>query len=479
LIPGPTLVDSWDAIDAGDCCEGVGYAATVPPDPDIAVGRSHVIAVVNTSFEIYDKQGNVLVPAVQFSTFFDGTPGCTTFDGGFGATFDPDVVYDEIANRYVIGIDGNGTDYCIAATRTGDPTGTWFRYGFPTNVNGAFFDFPHMGVGEQAVFVGSNQFGGTLLAGFEGRVFAADKAALYAGRALRVASREVKPDGQPTFRLDGTPQPAQFQPRLRGRAKPGPHYIMTEYFDGKSHSVYAWTDPFGANTFDLVGDVDLADASGVPCPSFSCFPVEWPQSGSVQILAGNDYRGQETKYRNGFLWTAQTISCNPGAGTVNCIRWAQIDPKRVVPGDLDLMSGALTSSTLGVKQAGVYGADGEFRTFPSLAADKCDNMAIGYSVGGASMFPSILVSGRRRGDAPGTLRPEVQLKAGEVPYTSFQDNGNGDPERWGDYSGMAIDPDGRTFWYIGEYSRDNSTANPLAGWGTYIGAFRLGCIPGR
>lgn len=41
---------------------------------------------------------------------------------------------------------------------------------------------------------------------------------------------------------------------------------------------------------------------------------------------------------------------------------------------------------------------------------------------------------------------------------------------------MAIDPNGRTFWYIGEYSRDNSVANEFAGWGTYIGKFEFKCF---
>ncbi|HEY6548052.1 MAG TPA: hypothetical protein VI589_09105, partial [Vicinamibacteria bacterium] len=386
LTAGPALLTSWDAIDAGDCCEDTGYSATVPPDADIAVGPDHIIAVVNTAFEIYDKEGNVLVPAVQFSNFFDGTPGCTAFVdfppfGTFGATFDPDVVYDDKNDRFVIGIDGNGTDYCIAATRGSDPTGEWRRYGFPADINGAFFDFPHMGIGEDAVFVGSNQFGGDLVYGFEGRVFAVNKKDLYRGKPLRVVTREVKPDGEPTLRLDGTPQPAQLQGhRQRSWPSKGGHYIMTEYFDGKVHSVYSWKDPFGADKLDLEGDVDLAAASGVPCESFSCFPIPWPQAGSVEILAGNDYRGQETKYRNGNLWTAQTISCNPGGGTVNCIRWAQIDPKKVKPGDLDLSTFVLTASTRGVRQAGVFGSDGDYRTFPSLAVNHCDDMAIGYSV---------------------------------------------------------------------------------------------------
>ena len=485
LKRGPKLKRSWDAIDGRDCCEGTGFSAFVPPDPDMAVGPDHVIVVVNTAFEVYDKKGEVLVPATELSTFFDGTEGCTAFapipgfPGLFGATFDPDVVYDEEHDRFVMGIDGNGTDYCVAATVTGDPTGAWNRYGFPTNVNGAFFDFPHMGVGLDAIYMGSNQFGGTLPFGFEGRVFAMDKLAMYNGDPLQVVTREVTPAGEPNIRLDGTPQPAQLHGfRQKTWPRGGPHYIMTEYFDGKVHSVYAWNDPFGRDEFDLVGDVDLAAATGVECENFSCFPVPWPQAGSPEILEANDFRGQETEYRNGRLWTSQTISCNPGDGTVDCIRWAEIRPTRVEPGVLNLDTFELVATTDGVRQAGVFASDGDFRSFPSLAVNHCNDMAIGYSAGNAETFPSVYVSGRRFFDRRGEVRDEVLLKEGESAYTSFQDNGGAAPVRWGDYSGMTIDPDGSRFWYVGEYARDTSDPdnfNALASWATYVGAFEFFC----
>ena len=486
----------FNAIDASDCCTGTRFSATVPPDPDIAAGPNHLIVVVNTAFEVFDKSGNSLTGPIQFATFFDPTqggsnpgagtptPGCTafTFQAGLqrGAVFDPDVVYDAAANRFVIGVDGNGTDYCVAATQTGDPTGAWNRFGFPTDVNGAFFDFPHMGVGENEIIMGSNQFGGTLPFGFEGRVFAMKKADLYTGTPLNIMTRPVKPASLPVnVKLDGTPQPAQSP---TGAA----NYIMTEFFDGRVHSVYSWVDPFGANVFDIVGDVDLAMASGVPCEGFSCFPISWPQKGSVEILAGNDFRGQETKVSNGYLWTTQTISCNPGKGTRNCVRWAQIDPAAVVPAP-DQTAFPLAAGTNGVIQAGVIGSDWDYRSFPSIAANTCNDMAVGYSYSkapgnsGGTWYPSLFVAGRSASDPLGRVGGESLLKKGTAAYVSFQDNGGVDSVRWGDYSGMALDPDGKTFWYAGEYAAGKPSisvvsGNVLANWGTFVGAFTIrGC----
>ena len=452
-LRGPQLKNSWDAIGAENCCnDPVPFSATVPPDPDIAVGPDHVIVVVNVSFAIFDRKGNELIGPTPFSAFFAGVdPAC-----GPGGPFDPDVVYDELSGEFIIGVDGNGTDYCIAATDGGDPLGTWHRAAFPTDVNGEFFDFPHMGVSHDAVYVGSNQFG----AGFVGgRVFAVNKANLLAGDPLQVVQRLV-PD------FNSTPQPANLRGANDGTIPTsGPHYIMTEVFDGENHSVWSWTDPFGADEFVLEGDVNLATASGVPCPGGSCFPVPVPQAtepGSATLLAGNDWRGQETKYRNGFLYTAQTISCDPGTGVVNCVRWAKIDPEAVTPG----------SSTDGVADAGVYSQpDGVHRWFPSIDADRCGNVAVGYSVSSPSMFPGTAVTGRQNRDQAGTMRNEVITSVGTESYRSFQNPAA--PNRWGDYSGMAIDPEGKRFYYAGEYARESE--NPFANWAVQVSEHKFPC----
>ncbi len=450
---GPKLLQQFDSIGAENCCNDEPFAATVPPDPDIIVGPDHVIVVVNVAFAVYDKQGNELIPPTGFNSFFAGTPGCDNT-----GTFDPDVVYDESEDRFIMGVDTNLVSYCVAATTSGDPTGAWNRFGIPTNINGELFDFPHMGVGVDAIYMGSNQFGFDPAVGFffvGGRVFAMNKQDLYDGNPLQVAT-ELLP------RFDGTPQPAHLT-GISNNSFPtsGPHFIMSEVFDGITHSVYSWDDPFGANVFQLEGDVDLAAASGVPCPAFSCFPLPFPQAGSAELLQGNDFRGQETKYRNGLIWTTQTIACDPGTGPVNCIRWAQIDPTAV----------SLPSSTAGVVQAGVFSSDdGSYRQFPSLAVNACDDMAIGYTRSSLNEFPSVAVTGRRSNDLPGRVRSEIDQFAGTEAYRSFQAPG---PHRWGDYSGMAADPDGRRFWYVGEYA--GASSNAFANWRNSVAEYRFSC----
>ena len=147
------------------------------------------------------------------------------------------------------------------------------------------------------------------------------------------------------------------------------------------------------------------------------------------------------------------IACNPGSGTVNCVRWAQID-----------------LATRTVADAGVYASNGTYRTYADVAANDCGDMAVGYTKSSTAMVPGIWYTGRLSSDPAGTLQPESELKAGEISYTSFEPS---PPRRWGDYTGMTIDPNGETFWYLGEYSKNTGTSNGR--WGTYIGSFDFGC----
>jgi hypothetical protein len=431
----PSAGVAFDSLDISDCCGG---SANVPPDPELAVGPNHIIAVVNVAFEIYDKSGTLLQGPTTFSSFFAGTTGCTS-----GGVFDPNVLYDEENDRFILGIDGDGTDYCVAAAQTADPLGAWNRYGFQTNFGGAFFDYPHAGVGVDAIYMGSNQFGGSVPGGFEGRVFAMDRAALMSGAALTVVTHSTG--------MDGTPQPMNTHGWNQGTwPASATHYIMTEVFDGANHTVWSWDDPFGANTFVRQADLNLVTSTGVAAG----FPLDQPQLGG-QPIQGNDWRGLDTEYRNGFIWMTGTISCNPGSGSVNCVRWAQIDP--TVPSIVD---------------SGVLSSNGDYRSFPDLAVNDCGDMAVGYTKTSASTWPGIWVTGREAGDAPGTVQAETQLKAGEIAYTAFDSV----PRRWGDYTGMTIDPDGQTFWYLGEYSKN--TGNPNGRWGTYIGSFSYAACGG-
>lgn len=179
-------MNKFEGPDISQCCGGSAFASS--PDPDLAVGTNHLVVVVNSAIAIYSKNGTLLSGPVDADNFFNGGTGCT-------GSFDPVALYDEQADRFIIGFDANyGKNYCIAATQTGDPPGTWNRYSFGTVfVKGEFFDFPHMGIGQNALYLTS----GVSLKNVPDivRVFSINKTQIYAGQPLSTPVHKDINDG--------------------------------------------------------------------------------------------------------------------------------------------------------------------------------------------------------------------------------------------------------------------------------------------
>ena len=168
-------------------------------------------------------------------------------------------------------------------------------------------------------------------------------------------------------------------------------------------------------------------------------------------MQGNDFRVQDAEYRNGSIWMSQTIGCNPGGGTVNCVRWAEIDP-----------------TGPSVVQAGTISSDNVYRQFSDLGVNDCNDVVMGYTISSATSFPSVTYSYRLGSTTAGTMAAEGGiLRAGEL-FTSFDSV----PFRWGDYTGGTSDPDGSRLWYTGEYSRDQASASR---WATNTTEFMTTC----
>ena len=207
-----------------------GGNGSVPPDPEITAGENYIISVVNTSFAIYDKTGTQVVAPTSFSSFLAGSncPG----------VFDPNVVYDFEHDRYVMGIDANGARYCIMVSDGEDVTGDWSVYSFVTgNGSSLFFDYPHLGVGQDALFMGGNIFNlngpGTFV---ESRMWAFDKNAMYAGQTASFTTFGIT-DGE------GTPFPIHMHGNPGGW--PSSHYFATDPYDGNTLTIRHWPNPLG------------------------------------------------------------------------------------------------------------------------------------------------------------------------------------------------------------------------------------------
>ena len=151
-IPAPIL--NFDGIPF----PGVGCNCA-PPDTNGEVGATQYVQMVNEGYQVFDKAtGNSILGPNSISSLWSGFGGvCET--GGSG---DPVVLYDQLADRWVISQFATATggipitDECVAVSTTSDATGSYNRYGFHLGSN--FFDYPHLSVWPDAYYMSMNVF---------------------------------------------------------------------------------------------------------------------------------------------------------------------------------------------------------------------------------------------------------------------------------------------------------------------------------
>src|SRR5437868_5906352 len=177
----PATSTNFDGVGQGFSGPAGTFAvSSAPPDTNGDVGPNHYVQIVNTDFAIFNKSGTVLYGPVPINTLWSGFGGgCQTNNDG-----DPVVVYDPIADRWVISqFSVTTTPYlqCVAVSQTGDPTGAYNRYSFNYG-NTDFPDYPKMGVWPDAYYITFNIFAnGSTFTG--SKVCAYNRTAMLAGAA--------------------------------------------------------------------------------------------------------------------------------------------------------------------------------------------------------------------------------------------------------------------------------------------------------
>jgi hypothetical protein len=123
------------------------------------------------------------------------------------------------------------------------------------------------------------------------------------------------------------------------------------------------------------------------------------------------------------------------------------------------------STTPTAFQSGTFAGppgDTTYRWMGSIAMDKAGDIALGCSISDRGVFPSINFTGRTSADPLGTVESEATI----LSSTGSQTDTTG---RWGDYTSMAIDADGCTFWYTNQYYIDTGSFS----WNTQLASIRF------
>jgi hypothetical protein len=465
-LKAPAITTAIEAINFDqDAANNSGFFH-IPPDPIGAAGPDHVLAVVNTSIFWSTKAGTGINTQSLSSFFSPLTPA--------NDTFDPKCIYDQHAGRFVVvtleqqetvsGDPVNSSRILIAVSDDSDPNGTWHYQAINSRVtvNGtdSWADYPGLAVDDKAIYLTANMFPfgpGTLTTAF---LWIVHKTGLYAGGTSTVTRHDpAAATGQPVT----TMQPAH----IFGSAPAGVGTWIVRYSgfsDGtnESISVFRVNDPLGtptfAHNFISCGDIDNTSISAIP---------DAPQLGATKPIDTGDRRLLNTVWRFNSLYAMTTVVPPSGvdAGQATA-HWFHVN----------------TTSMLLADQGNVGGEDiqaGAYTYWASIGVNAGNAVAMGFALSGSSTYAGAYYTSRLASDAPGTVSSTAILAAGLGPYTRTFTSGSTGSNRWGDYSGMSVDPaDDVSFWAFNEYALTPGTAfgGENGRWGTRFGKFTVGGI---
>jgi len=397
----------------------------VPSDSNISVGDTQVVEIINTAYEVYDKStSKSIFPATEVSTLFIGMPGLC----GQGVTFffsDPVVLYDKMAGRWLISIiayDNSGSEgnECVAISTSDDATGTYYRYAFKFGAN-RFNDYPKFGVWPDAYYASYNLF-----APFNvfGAACAYDRASMLAGEpATTVCFHKPTEFSFLPSDLDGSTLPPSGEPNF-----------FVDLASTSSLHLYRFHVDFATpSNSTFKGPVNIAVTPFTQaCGGGTCVP----QKGTTEQL---DSLGDRLMFRLAYrnFGSHESLVVNHSVQTSVAaagVRWYEIRDPNGTP--IVYQQSTFTHGDRSVWMA-------------SIAMDGAGDIGLGFSESSSQIHPSIAYTGRLASDALNTM---------ESPAAIINADGSQiGTSRWGDYSGLAIDPvDDCTFWYVNQYYASNS-----------------------
>src|SRR5436853_902167 len=413
--------------------DGIGADGVTPPDTNGSVGATQFVQIVNVEYAVYDKMsGALLLGPTPIHNIWSGFNGdCANGDGS-----DPVVLYDKSAQRWVVGqMNVTLTAYCMAVSTTSDATQSYYRYEFSFGSNTP--DYPKLAVWPNAYYWTANTFSGanTFLGA---NPCAFDRATMLSGGPANAICMQQNPsvDSLLPADLDGTTPPPAGEPNFYLQmVAPSNLNLFKFHVDFTTPSNSTFTGPTA---------IPVASFSEA-CGRGTCIP----QPGTMQQLDSlGDRLMFRLAYRNFGDHESLVVNHSVTAGSSVGVRWYEIRSPNATPT---------------VFQQGTFSPDSQYRWMGSIAMDQSGDIAVGYSASSSSNFPAVRYAGRVPSDPAGTMESENSIIEG----TGSQTNGS---SRWGDYSGMSVDPaDDCTFWYTNEYLTTNGSFN----WKTRVGSFKF------
>ncbi|MDB5283921.1 MAG: hypothetical protein JWO06_2996, partial [Bacteroidota bacterium] len=406
----------------------------IPPDIRGAASSGNwVMETNNEQFDIWNKTGTHL-STLSYDNFFSASGG-----SGF---FDPHILYDATYNRFIVCSGGNNSSgqnaVFLAVSQTNNPTGNWYVYNVANNgqTGNGILDYPLMGYNNNWVVITARDFGSNNVTP---HIYVMNRANTYAG-TLGTVSNFTDNDGitlGAAQTYDATQNTEYLVSNANGNSG-GNGYMKIAAITGTATApVYSSGGNIGVNQ-------TWGDNQGLA--------VGAAQSGGTTIECG-DARTGNAVFINGSLWFTHTVFL-PTANPTHCgVDWWQVNP---------------VSST--VQQYGrIADATGaKYYFYPSINVNANGDALLGYCESSTSTFAGAAYSFHANFDAVNTMESDTVYKHGLANYSQTLGGGR---NRYGDYSGTAMDPTDGSFWNFSEWTNTGSQ------WGTVVAHIPAAVIP--
>lgn len=392
---------------------GISATGWYPADPTIAVGPNNVVETVNSSMAFYSKTGTLQLQQTAQNFFM--ALGATSFQ------FDPRVIYDRLAQRFVVLFDeeddaSSTSKILIAISSTSDPNGTWKAYRVEakmtttgSNAWSYWLDYPSLGYNKDGYVICGNMFAfpgaPTSVPDFGGTQFVVLPKAPMLTASPVTASYLLDP-GSGSAQLSDT-----FDPNVASLY--GASVISTASLRIYAISGIAATPGLNFTSLSIPGFTQQTS------PATS-------KPGTLDTL---DARLFSATFRNGHLFASHNVR----ASNLTQVRW------------YDIALNSYPFAIPSVSQSGnvVPGASQHFH-MGAVGSNGYSDISAIFTRSSSSIPADAMFAGRHSTDTVGAMGTPVLLESSAgANYQSSSTN------RWGDYFRCVVDPvDDATFWGV-------------------------------
>lgn len=411
---------------------GVPRTSYTPPDANIASGPSQIVGGVNSTFRIWDKQGNVLKTIA-------GASWCASLGLGIGPNLsDPMVTYDQMSRRWImtwITPPIGSTSYDVVSVSDDSiALGIWYNFAFRSDYNGSnpsgiWRDYEGVGYDQNAVYITGNGF--TFAGSYAyPKIRIINKAQLYANTGGAVSYFDLWDIRDATQVSDAF----GIRPCVT-YGNPSEFYFICDgpYNQNTYVSLYKLVNPLTSPSMT---------AAAVPTVAYSNPPASQQLNSSFSITAGgtSGFRSLPV-YKSGYVHAVHAVR----NGNYSAFKYYKINVNTNTA-ELDI----------------TYGADEFYYSYPNVSVDKNQNVIVTFSRSGLSQYIGAYFATRLNSDPPNEFNASTALQAGKGTF-----NNTGSSNRWGDYMGAWLDPVGEdNFWIMTEYADFGNN------WGVWVGNVR-------